>query len=60
MQGSPFDVLFIGLLAELPAILDNFFTSITSDYIGEVVTPSYGPNDAVDSPKSSQTSGQQH
>ena len=28
--------LFDGLLAELPVIIGNFFTSITSDYIGVV------------------------
>ena len=28
-----FGILFIGLLAELPAILDSFFTNTTSDYI---------------------------
>ena len=30
------DVLFNGLLAELPAILDSCFTNTTSDYIGVV------------------------
>ena len=32
IQGNSVGVLFDGLLAELPAILDSFFTSITSDY----------------------------
>ena len=27
-------IQFRGMLAELPAILDSFFTSITSDYMG--------------------------
>ena len=36
IQGNSFGVLFNGLLAELPAILDSFFTSTTSDYIGVV------------------------
>ena len=31
-----FGILFNGLLAELPVILDSFFTSTTSDYIGVV------------------------
>ena len=35
-QGNLFGVLFIGWLAELPSILDSFFTNITSDYIGVV------------------------
>ena len=55
---------------ELLAILDRFFTIITSDYIGvvgshevarkntrQVVTPPYGPIGAVDNPKSSQING---
>ena len=29
-------VYSLGLLAELPAILDSFFTNTTSDYIGVV------------------------
>ena len=33
MQGNLFGILFIGLLAELPAILDSFFTNTTSAYI---------------------------
>ena len=36
IQGNSFGVLFNGLLSELPAILDSFFTSATSDYIGMV------------------------
>ena len=36
MQGNSFDILFIGLLAELPAILDSFFNNTASDYIGVV------------------------
>ena len=36
IQGNSVGVLFNGLLAELPAILNNFFTSTTSDYIGVV------------------------
>ena len=36
IQGNSAGALFDGLLAELPAILDNFFTSTTSDYIGVV------------------------
>ena len=36
IQGNSVDLLFNGLPAELPAILDSFFTSITSDYIGVV------------------------
>ena len=64
-----FGILFISLLAELPTILDSFFTNTTSDYIGvvgshevagkntrQVVTPPCGPIGAVDSPKSSQIS----
>ena len=46
MQGNLFGILFVGLLAELPAILDSFFINTTSDYIGvvgknthQVVTP---------------------
>ena len=34
IQGNSVGVLLDGLLAELPAILDSFFTSTTSDYIG--------------------------
>ena len=69
MQGSLFGILFIGLLADLPAILDSFFNNTTSDFIGvvgshkaagkntrQVVTPPYGPIGAIDSPKSSQIS----
>ena len=37
IQGYSVGVLFNGLLAELPAILDSFFTNTTSDYIGVVV-----------------------
>ena len=36
IQGNSVGVLLDGLLAELPAILDSFFTSTTSDYIGVV------------------------
>ena len=36
IQGNSADALFDGLLADLPAILDSFFTSTTSDYIGVV------------------------
>ena len=36
MQGNSIVVLFIGLLAELMAILDSFFTSTTSNYMGVV------------------------
>ena len=36
IQGNSVGVLFDGLLAELPAILDSFFTSTASDYIGVV------------------------
>ena len=36
IQGNSFALLLNGLLAELPAILDSFFTSTTSDYIGVV------------------------
>ena len=36
MQGNLFGILFIGLLAELPTILDIFLTNTTSDYIGVV------------------------
>ena len=36
IQGNSFGVLFNGLLAELPTILDSFFTSTTSDSIGVV------------------------
>ena len=36
IQDKSVDVLFNGLLAELPAILNSFFTNTTSDYIGVV------------------------
>ena len=36
IQGNSAGALFDGLLAELPAILDSFFTSTTSEYIGVV------------------------
>ena len=36
MQGNLFGILFIGLLADLPAILYSFFNNTTSDFI-EVV-----------------------
>ena len=36
MQSNLFGILFIGLLAELPAILGSFFTNTTSDFIGVV------------------------
>ena len=36
IQGNLFGVQVNGLLAELPAILDSFFTSTTSDFIGVV------------------------
>ena len=36
IQGNSAGALFDGLLAELPTILDDFFTSTTSDYIGVV------------------------
>ena len=36
IQGNSVGVLFDGLLAELLAILDSFFTSTTSNYIGVV------------------------
>ena len=36
IQGNSVGTLFDGLLAELPAILDDFFTGTTSDYIGVV------------------------
>ena len=36
IQGNSAGALFDGLLAELPAILDSFFTSTTSKYIGVV------------------------
>ena len=36
IQGNSVGVLFNGLQAELLAILDSFFTSTTSDYIGVV------------------------
>ena len=36
IQDNLVGVLLDGLLAELPAILDGFFTSTTSDYIGVV------------------------
>ena len=34
--GNSAGALFDGLLAELPTILDSFFTSTTSEYIGVV------------------------
>ena len=34
MQGSLFGIVFIALLADLPAILDSFFNNTTSDFIG--------------------------
>ena len=36
IQGNSIGVLSSGLLAELPAILDSFFTNTTSDFIGVV------------------------
>ena len=36
IQGNSAGALFDGLLAELPIILDRFFTSTTSDYIGMI------------------------
>ena len=36
IQGNSAGALFDGLLAELPAILDSFFISTTSEYIGVV------------------------
>ena len=36
MQCDSVDALFDGLLADLPTILDSFFTYTTSDYIGVV------------------------
>ena len=36
IQGNSAGALFDGLLAELPAYLDSFFTSTTSEYIGVV------------------------
>ena len=36
VQGNSAGALFVGLLAELPAILDSFFTSTTSKCIGVV------------------------
>ena len=33
MQSLSVDQLYKGQLAELPAILDSFYTSITNDYI---------------------------
>ena len=36
IQGNSVGVLFIGLLAELPAILDSFFTSTKTNCIGVV------------------------
>ena len=36
IQGNLAGALFDGLLAELPTILDGFFTSTTSQYIGVV------------------------
>ena len=68
LQGNSFGVLFNGLLAELPTILDSFFTSTTSDYIGMVGWGWWGAtkwrgkhtssNDTpINRPKSSQISG---
>ena len=34
IQGNSVGILFNGLLAKLPAILDGFFTSTTSEYMG--------------------------
>ena len=45
-QGNSVSVLFNGLLAELPTILDSFFTSTTSDYIGVVLHFYYGSTGA--------------
>ena len=36
IQGNSIGVLSSGLLAELPTILDSFFTNTTSDFIGVV------------------------
>ena len=36
IQGNSAGALFDGLLAELPAILDSFYTSTLSDYVGVV------------------------
>ena len=36
IQGNSAGALFDGLLAEFLAVLDSFFTSTTSDYIGVV------------------------
>ena len=36
IYGNSLGVLFNDLLAEFPTILDSFFTSTTSDYIGMV------------------------
>ena len=36
IQGNSAGALFDGLLAELPAVLDRFFTSTTSHYMGMV------------------------
>ena len=36
IQGNSVGVLFNSLLTELPAILNIFFTSTTSDYMGVV------------------------
>ena len=36
IQGSSAGALFDDLLAELPTILDNFFTNTSSDYIGVI------------------------
>ena len=62
MQGSLFGVLFIGLLADLPANTTSDFIGVVGSYevagknTRQVVTPPYGPIGAVDSPKSSQIS----
>ena len=47
IQGNSVGVLFNGLLAELPAILDSFFTSNTSDYIGVVGWGGVGSHEVV-------------
>ena len=36
MQNNSISILVIDMLAELPTILDSFFTSTSSDYIGVV------------------------
>ena len=36
IQGNSIGLLSSGLLAELPTILDSFFTNTTSDFIGVV------------------------